>query len=188
MAAVTHAANANAVVTTGWGSPTNGYADDAAYATATPAKNSTVNSDFGFADFTSGEIPAGSIIDSVTVSMKSKNATTVTLKTHGVQGYDSGSTSGTEATATGNTTEATITATLAAVTLADVRSASTLLKARVRSTQGSSSTTSLSSLNYVSMTVNYTTTTPISGTDSGAATDAAAGLGLYGADSGTSSP
>jgi hypothetical protein len=188
MAAVTHAANANAVVTTGWGSPTNGYADDAAYATATPAKNSTVNSDFGFANFTSGEIADGSIIDSVTMSMKSKNATTVTLKTHGVQGYNSGSTSGSEATATGNTTEATITATLSGVTLADLRSASTLLKARVRSTQGSSSTTSLSSLNYVSMTVNYTTTTPISGTDSGAGADATARVGLYGADSGTSSP
>lgn len=156
MATLDKSASSNTVVTTGWTNPTNGYTDDTSYATAVPAKNTTVNSDYGFTDFASGEIPDGSAINSVTMSILSFNSSTTTNKTHGVQGRNNGANSGTEATATGNTAEATITTTLGTVTLADLRSASTLLKARVRSTQGSSSTTTTSSLDRVYVTVDYT--------------------------------
>ena len=142
MAVVTRKfADANAVVTTGWTNPTNAYADDTSYATAIPAKNATVNSDYGFANITAADVPDGAVITSVTMAARDFNSSTTTNKTHGIQGRNNGVNSGTEATNTGNTAEATITTTLGTVTVADLRSASTLLKARVRSTQGNSSTT-----------------------------------------------
>lgn len=156
MATASKFANANAVVTTGWTNPTNAYADDTAFATAVPAKNTTINSDYKFANFSTGDIPDGSTINSVTMAARFKNSTTTTNKTHGVQGRNNGANSGTEATATGNTAEGTVTATLGTVTLSDLRSASTLLFARVRASQGNSSTTSTSSLDWVQITVDYT--------------------------------
>jgi hypothetical protein len=155
MGVLTRDANANSVVTTGWTTPTNAYADDAAYATAAPAKNLTVNSDFGFADVTSSDIPNGALIASVQMTMKVKTSVTTANMTEGVQGMDNGAASGSEATRTGNTVESTITATLSGVTLADLRSASTTLKARVRSSKGSTNTAYTSSLNYVSLVITW---------------------------------
>lgn len=50
MPVTSRAANSNAVVTTGWTSPTNAYGitTDGSYATATPGKNATISTDFGF--------------------------------------------------------------------------------------------------------------------------------------------
>ena len=145
-------ANANAVVTTGWTNPTYAYADDTSFATAAAAASATVNSDYGFADFSTSDIPDGSTITSVTMSARVKCAATTTNVTHGIQGRVSGANSGSEATNTGNTSEATITATLSGVTLANLRAASTVLKARVRQSRiGTTSRTS--SLDWVNITV-----------------------------------
>lgn len=160
MAVVSKFASTNAIVTTGWTNPTNAYADDTSYATAVPAKNTTVNSDYGFANFSTAEIPNGSTINSVTMSARVFNSSTTTIKTHGIQGRLSGANNGTEATNTGDTAEATITTTLSGITLANLQSASTTLLARVRSTQGNSNTTSTSSLDWVNITVDYTAPLP----------------------------
>jgi len=50
MPVTSRAANSNSIVTTGWSNPTNAYGitTDGVYATATPGKNATVNSDYGF--------------------------------------------------------------------------------------------------------------------------------------------
>src|SRR5450759_459540 len=149
------AANANAVVTTGWTSPTNAYAADSTNATAAPGKNATVNSDFKFPNFTSSDIPDNAIIDSVTMSANTYTGN-ATYLTNGILCMRSGYSSGSEATTTSVTTTTIITATTAAgITLADLRSASTVFAARVRATKGSTNTAYTSYLNYVYITVTY---------------------------------
>jgi len=160
MATIQRYANANTAVTTGWTNPTYAYADDTSYATCAPGRNKTVNSDFGFADFTSGDIPDGATINSVQMRARiwGSSATYVTL---GIQGMDTGATSGSEATGT-QTSEATLTATLSGITLADLRSASTVLKARVRASQGATSSAS-GSLDWVDIYVDYTSLSTVTG-------------------------
>jgi len=158
MPTISKFANANAVVTTGWTNPTNAYADDTSYATAAPGKNLTVNSDYGFADFTSAEIPNGAVIASVTMSIRVFCSVATANMTHGVQGMKSGSASGSEATQNPSAVgEVTVTATLSGITLADLRAASTVLKARARSSKGSTNTAYTSSLDWVNITVTWTT-------------------------------
>ena len=172
MATASKFASANAVVTTGWTSPTNAYADDTSYATASPGRNVTVNSDFKFADFASGDIPDGSTINSVTITARAWGSN-ATYMTEGIRGRVSGADNGTEGTTT-STTEVTISCTLSGVTLADLRAASTTVFARVRASKGATNTTYTGSLDWVQITVDYTGPVAKTGTlETGTGTDTA---------------
>ena len=149
MATITRFASTNAVVATGWTNPTNAYADDTAYATCSPSKGGHITSDYGFAAFTSSDIPDGATIDSVTVQARAWGANAVL--TESIQGVDNGVLVGSAATTTA-TAETTITATVPGIVLADLRSA--LVKARLDATR-SGNTAYTASLDWVSITVNY---------------------------------
>ena len=172
MATASKFASANAVVTTGWTSPTNAYADDTSYATASPGRNVTVNSDFKFADFASGDIPDGSTINSVTITARAWGSN-ATYMTEGIRGRVSGADNGTEGTTT-STTEVTISCTLSGVTLANLRAASTTVFARVRASKGATNTSYTGSLDWVQITVDYTAPVAKTGTaETGTGTDTA---------------
>jgi hypothetical protein len=152
--AVSKFASSNVVVATGWKNPARAYADDTSHATAAPGRNATISSDYGFANFSTADIPDGSTISSVTVSARVFCSANTPNITHSIQGRVVASNSGAAATNTGNVTEATITATLSGVTLANLRAAATTLKARVSSSR--TGTTKLaSSLDWVNITVVY---------------------------------
>lgn len=161
MATATKAANAHAVVATGWTNPSNAYATTGndVYATLTSAKNTTYSGDFGFPNFTSTDIPDGSTINSVTVYVEWGMTATVTGGTLGCQPRLNGVNSGTELTKT-TTTEAAESVAFGTVTLTDLRSASTLLKARLRVTKGNSTTAMVGNLDYVYVVVDYTESAP----------------------------
>lgn len=151
MATSTKAASSNAVVTTGWTNPTNAYASDNVYATAVPAAGADVTTDYGFANFATGDIPDGAFISGIVATAEAIGASSVTV---GVRIYKNGTAVGTEAT-TNSTTEVTISTPLyATVTLDDLRNASTRLKARARASRSGTSATA--SLDYVSLTATYT--------------------------------
>jgi hypothetical protein len=159
MATVSKFANSNAVVTTGWTNPTNAYSDDGVYATALPAKNASVTSDYGFANFTTTDIPTGSIINSVTLEIQYKaSVTTSTGSVMGLQGVDNGTLADTEATGGMVTTDTLLTRTVSGVTLADL--AAGLVKARVRGGRTSSNTAITWSVDYVKITVDWSTPPP----------------------------
>ena len=184
MATVSKFASANAVVTTGWTSPTNAYADDTSYATASPGRNATVDSDFKFADFSTGDIPDGSAINSVTITARAWGSN-ATYMTEGIRGRVSGADNGTEGTTT-SITEVTISCTLSGVTLANLRAASTTVFARVRASKGATNTAYTGSLDWVQITVDYTGPQAKSGSDSGTGTDSASvAEAKSGSDSGT---
>ncbi len=169
MATVTKFANANAVILTGWTSPTNAYADEGSYATAAPAKNGTITSDFGFPAFSTADIPDGNTINSCTVEVQWKVSTTGSVDTLGVQLHNpSGTALGTEATETGATTADSLKTqqVTSGIALADLRSANVIV-ARVRAARGNTNTAYTASLDYVKLTVDYSPA-PIVGT--GAAT------------------
>jgi len=161
VATVTKAANAHTIVTTGWTNPTNAFATtgDNIYATAVPGKNATVNGDFGFPAFTTGDIPDGSTINSVTVTVEWGMTAAVTGGTLGVQGRNGGvADSAAEVTKT-TTTEAQSTFTFGTdPALADLRSAGTVT-ARVRCSKGNTTNAMTGNLDFVSLTVDYTLVT-----------------------------
>jgi len=156
MATVTKFANANTVVTTGWTNPTNAYADDGSYATAAPAKNSSVTTDYGFPAFTTSDIPAGSTINSVTAEFQYKtSATGVTGELVGIQLNNNGTLLDSESTftpATGDTTSTL--SNITAVAQADLQTANQF-KVRVRSAKGNTNTSVTHSVDYVKLTVDY---------------------------------
>ena len=157
MATVSKFANANAVVVTGYTNPTDGYTDDGVYATAAPAKNSTVSSDYGFPAFATGDIPDGSTINSVTAEIQFKVSVTTSIATQGLQLNNNGTLLGTRQD---DTTEPAADTLLThqvttGVTLADLRNANFVL-ARVSAIRGNSSTAVTLSLDYVKLTVDYT--------------------------------
>jgi hypothetical protein len=166
---VSRFASSNAVVTTGWSNPTRAYADDTSYATAVPARNATISSDYGFANFSTLDIPDGSTIASVTLSARVFCSANTPNATQAIQGRVSGANSGSAATRTGSRTEATITATLVGVTLANLRAASTAIKARVSASR-TGSTRLTSSLDWVNITIVYSLPVPASATGSVVAT------------------
>src|ERR1051326_6333119 len=100
MATVIHAANAHTVVTTGWTNPSNAFSTttDGVFATASPAANSTVSGDYGFANFTAAEIPDGSVINSITVTVNWGMSVSVTGGVLGTQLRNNGVALGTETT------------------------------------------------------------------------------------------
>lgn len=156
MPSATKFANANTVVTTGWTSSANAYADDSAYATALPAKNASVTSDFGVPAFTTSDIPDGSSIDSVTAEIQYKAS--VTTSTGAVIGLQLKNTSllSTEATAGMVLTDTLLTKQVTSgIALADLRIANQV-QARVRGFRSSSNTAITWSVDYVKITVAYT--------------------------------
>ena len=192
MATASKFASANAVVTTGWTSPTNAYADDTSYATASPGRNATIDSDFKFADFASGDIPDGSTINSVTITARAWGSN-ATYMTEGIRGRVSGADNGTEGTTT-STTEVTISCTLSGVTLANLRAASTTVFARVRASKGATNTAYTGSLDWVQITVDYTgpvaktgTAETGTGTDTATKSEAKSGTAESGTGTGTAS-
>jgi hypothetical protein len=187
VATVTKFADANTTITTGWTSPTAAYADDASYATAAPAKNSSVVTDYGVAAFTSGDIPDNSIINSVTIEAQYKSSVTnSTGATFGLRLNDNGSLH-TETTFGMSTTDQTGTrANSSAVTLANLRIANTV-KARVTGLRGNSNNAITWSVDYVKITVDYTA--PVNGTATPAGVSTTSSLGTAaGSGGGTDAP
>ncbi len=180
MPTVTKFADANAVVATGWTSATNAYADDAAYATAAPAKNGTISSDFGFPAFASGDIPDGSTITSVTVEVQWKCSTTSSVATLGAQLHNpAGTALGSE---TISATPEPIVDTIqtqqvtSGIALADLRNANTVV-ARTRCSRGNSNTAVTGTLDYVKLTVEYSVAHILTA-DSGSGTVTGSDAGL----------
>lgn len=158
MATVTKAANAHTVVTTGWTNPSNafGTAADSTFATGTPGKNGTVSGDFGFADFTTGDIPNGSVINSVTLNFRAGMTAAVTGGIIGGQLMRSGVAQGSETTNTGTAQATNTQQILSGISLTDLRSASTIVKGRIRVAQGNTSSAMTGNLDFVSITVDFT--------------------------------
>ena len=158
MATVTKAANAHTVVTTGWTNPSNAFATtgDNVYATAVPGKNSTVNGDFGFPAFTTSDIPAGSTINSVTVTVEWGLTAAVTGGILGVQIHNpAGTALGTETTKT-TTTEAQSTQQVTSgISLANLQSAGVVV-VRIRCAKGNTTSAMTGNLDFVILTVDYT--------------------------------
>lgn len=167
MATVTKYANANAVVATGWTSPTNAYADDTSYATAAPGKSTSITSDFGFAAFSSSDIADSSAINSVTLEMVYKSsATNSTGAVIGLQLNNNGSLLGSETTWGMNLADQTVTkAETTGISLTDLRNG--YVKGRVRGYRGSSNNAVTWSLDYVKITVDYTAPVSVTATPSG---------------------
>lgn len=176
MATVTKAASSNTVVTTGWSTPTNAYGTtaDGSFATATPAKSSTVNSDYGFPSFTTSDIPAGSTINSVTVTVAWKLSNATVGGTLGVQGRNNGVADSTaETTDTASTTVTQKTFVFGTKpTAADLAVAGQVV-ARVRDSRLTSNTAHTGSLDFVSLTVDYTAPTTVSDSSTGSLAEAA---------------
>lgn len=184
MATVTKFANANTVITTGWSSATNAYADDAAYATAAPAKNTSITSDYGFAAFTTGDIPDGATINSVTFEFQFKSSTTSsTGAVIGIQGDNNGLL-GTESTFGMSLSDVTQTKQYTSgVALADLRNANQV-QARIRGFRANSNTAITWSVDYVKVTVDYTPNQAVAGTADGTSTTSGTVTGV-GAIAGT---
>jgi hypothetical protein len=163
MASVSKAASSHTTVSTGWTNPSNAFAQtsDGVFATAVTAKNATTSGDFGFADFTSSDIPDGSTINFVIINLNWGMTAAVTGGTLGVQLRNNGVALGTELTSTGTAQhDDTTNAVLSGVSLADLRSASTLLKARVRTSRGNSNTAMSGQLDFVRILVNFSPPLP----------------------------
>lgn len=165
MATVTKAANAHTAVSTGFTNPSNAYATtgDNVYATAPlpSTQNSTVSGDFGFPSF-SADIPAYSTINSLTLNTEYSLSATVTGLTSGIQIHRPGGTGfGTEVTRS-TLTEATATQSYTVpgansdTWLADLRGTTPTTVGRVRITKGNTTNLSTLSLDYISLTVDYT--------------------------------
>jgi hypothetical protein len=162
MTVVVHAANSQQLVVTGWSNPSNAFSTttNGVFATAAPAKNATISTNFGFADFTSGEVPDGSLIRSVTVTVNWGMTASVAGGTLGAQLFNNGVALGTETVQTVTTQQNATQIVLTGVALADLRSASTLLKALVRCSKGNTNTAMTGNLDFVSLTVDWVPAPP----------------------------
>lgn len=160
MATVTKFANANTVVTTGWTSPTNAYADDTSYATAAPGKNADITTDWGFPAFATGDIPDGVTINSVTAEVVYKSSVTNSANASlGLQLNNGGTLLGAESTLGMVTTDTVATQqATAGIALADLRTANTVTL-RVRGHRAASNTAITWSVDYVKLTVDYSAST-----------------------------
>lgn len=158
MATQTQAADRHTTVTTGWTNPTNAYATtgDNVYATAAPAKNSTVNGDFGFPSL---GLPAGATINAVRLVVEWGMTAAVTGGTLGVQGRNNNvADTAAEVTQT-TTTEAQSTFTFGTKpSVTDLNTAGRVV-ARVRCTKGNSNTAMTGNLDFVRLEVDYSVTT-----------------------------
>jgi len=163
MPTVTAYPTSNTVVASGWVNPTNAYASEVtpAYATAAPAKSSSITTDYGGFGFASS-IPAGSVINSITIEVRAKaSATGVTGQAVGWQAVEA-ALIGAETTTPGTTADATYSSN-PSITLAQLQSAQ--FRIRMRATKGNTNTAVTFSLDYVRVTVDYSAadvTPPIS--------------------------
>ncbi len=167
MATVTKAANAHTVVATGWTNPGNAFASTGnnVYATAAPAKNATVNGDFGFATFT--EFDSSATINSVTVTVEWKVSVT-TVATLGVQLRNNGAAVGTETTFSSTTEAQSTQVAVSGISALDLLNG--LVVARVRDARGNNNTAHTGSLDFVSLTVDYTANTVFGDSPAGTTT------------------
>lgn len=163
MPTITKAASVHTAVTTGWTNPGNAFAlsGDDVYATAVSVKNGTVDGDFGFPAFAVGDIPDGSTINSVTVTVEWGMTAAVTGGTLGVQLRNAaGTAQGAETTKT-TTTEAQDTQQVATISLDDLRvGGASGVEARVRCSKGNTTTAMTGNLDFVTLTVDYTPPVP----------------------------
>lgn len=145
--------------TAGWTNPLNADADEPnVYATAAPGKNGTTSSDYGGFGF-NGLIPAGSVINSVTVEVEWKVSTTASVATLGAQAVVGGAAVGSELV---NSAEPTVD-TLQSFTVPGLTAASFdgSFVVRIRATRGNTNTGFTASLDFVRVTVDYTPPPPL---------------------------
>lgn len=178
MPTVSGFASTNAAVTTGWTNPTNAYADDGTYATATiAAKNTVVSSRFGGFGV-AGSIPGGASINSVTIEAQYKVSTSSSIARLGLQAQSpSGTNRGTQTLDTAEPlADAVVTQVVPFATFgwtaADL--ADGTLFAVIEANQGNNATSCTYSLDYVKVTVDYTVSNPVLALDLDA--DALTGL------------
>jgi hypothetical protein len=166
MATVTKAANSeiDGSVPSGtdlgrWANPSNAYATtgDNTYSTAVlgTGKNTGRASRFGFPAFTTSDIPAGSTINSVTVTVEWGYTVQVAGCTLGVQIHNpSGTALGTETTKTTATEAQSTQQVTSGITLSDLATAGTVV-ANVRFLKGNNATDTTGNLDFVTLTVDY---------------------------------
>lgn len=154
MTTQTQAADRHTVVTTGWTNPANAYATsgDNVYATATPAKNQTVDGDFGFPSL---GLPADAVVSAVRIVVEWGMTAVVTGGTLGLQGRNNGvADSGAEVTKT-TTAEAQSTKTFATLpSVSDLNTAGRVV-GRVRCSKGNTNTAMTGNLDFVVLEVDY---------------------------------
>lgn len=161
MATLTKYANAHTTILTGYTNPSNAYTDDTAYATATPAKNNEVSAYWGFPAFTTGDIPDGSTINSVKVTILFKCSVNNSVATQYLQAFVTTTAQGSEqSNSSMPTSDTALEHTVTTITLANLRTAD-VVRARTRSARGNSNTSETFSIQYVRVTVDYTVKSPI---------------------------
>jgi len=140
----------------GFTNASNAYADDGLYASASPAKNSTItgkwyNFDFG--------IPDGSGIDSIEIEVEWFLSTTVSIHTFGIQAYMGNTPMGTEYTTTSEPTTPTVTTKSTGNgnwKLSWINdNSSDGFSIRLRSTRGNSDTAVTCYVDYIKVTITY---------------------------------
>lgn len=156
-------ATRGAVGTNNWTNPANATADDGVYATAAPAKNSSVIGDWDFAAFSDAELPIGATINSVTIRAQYKVSTAASVASLGVQAGNNGAFDAEET----HTTEPTVDTDFDVVfntapTETDLKTAGRLV-ARIRGIRGNSNNAVTFSLDYVELRVDYSTISPTRG-------------------------
>jgi hypothetical protein len=165
MAVSTKAANAAADGTTDgtdlgqWATESNAFATtgDNSYATAVlgTGKNTGRASQFSFPAFTTGDIPDGATINSVTATVEWGYTVQVVGSTLGLQLYNAGTPLGVETTQTTETEAQATHQVTSGISLADLRSAGTIT-ANIRYRKGNNVTDTTGNLDFVSLTVDYT--------------------------------
>lgn len=145
-----------AVAGNGWTNPANATADDGVYATTAPGKNVTVTGDWDFAAITSSDIPDGATINSVTAEVQWK-ASQGSFNTMGLGVLSGGAIVGSMVSVNPAPLSDTVQQLAYSVvpSLTDLRTAGTL-GVRVSHRKGNTNNAYTGSLDYVSLTVDYT--------------------------------
>lgn len=158
MPIVSKYASFHTAIVGGYTNPSNAFGDNSSYATATPAKNNEVSAYFGFAGFTTAELPADATILRVTVTLEYFVSATNSLPTQGIQVFRGTGGLGSEQT---NTTSSTADSLLEhevlnGISLADLRS-NDFVRAMVRSNRGNTNNAVTFNVRYVQVSVEYKT-------------------------------
>ena len=160
MATVSKYASYHTVISGGYTDYTNAYADDGVYATAAPAKSSAKSAYWGFAGFSTDDIPDGATINSVAIEHEFKVSTKDSNATEYYRVYVNTTTKG-DAEQKDNTeplSDTIVTHTVTSgISLSDLRNNNSV-RLRTRSKRGASDTAVTFYIDYVKITVDYTTT------------------------------
>ena len=155
-------ATRGAVGTNNWTNPSNATADDTTYATCAPGKNSSVIGDWDFLAFTDGELPVGSLIQSVVIRANYKVSTTISAASLGIANGNNGAFDTEETQATEPTSDADFDTTYnSPPSITDLKTTGRLV-ARIRGIRGNDNDAVTFSLDYVELRVTYVA--PITGT------------------------